>query len=90
MMGASNVVASAAPSSAPPDAADTGGAVSQDNGSNAGADLTAPSGGARPKIRRPEATLGPTAFANGAGLYHDQIAPQVSRIHSLKQLSSVY
>ena len=36
-------------------------------------------GGARPKIRRPEAMSGPTAMLeNGAGLYHEQIAPQVS------------
>ena len=80
MTGASNVVASAASSSALPDASDTGAGVaaSLENGSNAEADLTAPTGGARPKIRRPEATSGQTAFANGTALYHDQIAPQVS------------
>ena len=78
MTGASNVVASAASSSALPDAPDTGAAASLENGSNTEADLTAPTGGARPKIRRPEATSGQAAFANGSALYHDQIAPQVS------------
>ena len=78
MTGASNVVASAASSSALPDAPDTGAAASLENGLITEADVTAPTGGARPKIRRPEATSGQAAFANGTALYHDQIAPQVS------------
>lgn len=53
-------------------------AVSLESAASAEADLTAPTGGARPKIRRPaESVPGPTAvLENGSGLYHDQIAPQ--------------
>lgn len=56
-------------------------AVSLESAASAEADLTAPTGGARPKIRRPaESVPGPTAvLENGSGLYHDQIAPQVSQ-----------
>ena len=82
--GAASTVAAA---SVPPDVTngdfpiEAGAAAVSLEAANAEADLTAPTGGARPKIRRPEAIPGQTSMLeNGTGLYHDQIAAQVSSI----------